>query len=80
MNADLILAALAAVTGYAGSLYIWPFKPHRRCGGTGRNRGSNKRRHGLCKSRRCHAGTVQRIGSRAVHRAVRGAVRYRKEK
>lgn len=80
MNADLILVALAVVIGYAGSLYIWPFRPHKRCGGTGRNRGSNGRRYGVCKSRRCKNGTVQRIGSRQVHRAVRGAISSKKGK
>jgi hypothetical protein len=67
----LVLGATVAAVGYCISLYIWPFKPHGRCHGTGRNAGSNGRRFGVCKSRRCNGGTVQRFGSRAVHRAVR---------
>lgn len=78
MNADLILVTLAGAIGYAGSLYIWPFRPHKRCGGTGRNPGSNGRRHGVCKSRRCNGGTVQRRGSKTIHRAMRaGRAGYR---
>jgi hypothetical protein len=68
---------------YAGSLYFWPYAPHGRCNGTGRNRGSNGRRHGDCKSARCDRGRVQRVGARPVHRAVRSGVAYqrsRKEK
>lgn len=79
MNGQLVLVVLGAVVAYTGSLYIWPMRPCPRCSGKGTNRGSNRRRFGPCK--RCK-GTraVQRIGSRQVHRAVRGAVRYRKEK
>ncbi len=77
----LFLIALAAAVVYAGSLYIWPFRPCSRCGGTGRNRGSNKRRYGTCKARRCDRGTVQRVGSRTVHKTVRALIAYkRKEK
>jgi hypothetical protein len=76
----LILLIAGGAVLYGASLYIWPYKPHARCGGTGRNRGSSGRRFGVCPSRRCKNGTVQRIGSRAVHRAVRGAISYRKEK
>jgi len=76
----LVLLITGGAIAYAGSLWLWPYKPHARCGGTGRNRGSNKRRHGVCKSRRCVSGTVQRIGSRAVHRAVRGAIRSSRDR
>jgi DnaJ-class molecular chaperone len=77
----LILIALAAGPGYLISLYLWPWKACPRCKGSGRNPGSNTRRHGDCK--RC-GGTrrVQRIGSRAIHKAVRGttdAARNRKK-
>jgi len=75
----LILLIAGGVIAYAVSLYWWPMRPCRRCGGTGTNRGSNRRRFGQCK--KCGGSrSVQRIGSREVHRAVRGAVSYRKEK
>lgn len=74
----LFLLALAGALGYAGSLYIWPMKPCTRCGGTGRNKGSTKKRYGACRARRCERGTVQRLGSKSVHRAVRSLVAYRR--
>jgi hypothetical protein len=76
----LFLIGLAAATCYLASLYAWPFRPCSRCGGTGRNRGSNKRRYGTCKGRRCDRGTVQRLGSKTVHRAVRALLTYRRDR
>ena len=72
----LFLLILAAAAAYAGSLYVWPFRPCPRCKGTGRNRGSNRKRYGACKARRCDRGTVQRFGSKTVHRAVRSLIAY----
>jgi hypothetical protein len=74
---DLFLITVAAIACYAISLYAWPFRPCPRCQGKGTNRGSNARRHGMCK--RC-GGTrhVQRLGSKTVHRAVRSIISYRK--
>jgi len=67
--AQLILFGLLAVLGYLGSLYLWPFRPCGKCLGTGRNRGSNKKRYGEC--RRCRGtGRRQRLGSKAVHRGA----------
>lgn len=65
----LILAAIACCLLYAGSLYLWPFAPCRKCGGDGTNAGSNRRRFGNC--RRC-GGTRRRrrLGSVAVHQLV----------
>lgn len=74
------LLAIAVAAGWAVSLYFWPFRDCRRCRGSGRNRGSNRRRYGTCKGRRCQRGTVQRFGSKAVHRAARALVAYRKGK
>lgn len=69
---DLEVAALAIVgaLAYAGSLWMWPFRPCRRCGGSGTNMGSNRRRHGNCS--RCK-GTrrVVRLGARPVWLALR---------
>jgi hypothetical protein len=74
----LIVAALYAARWLASRLW-WPFRPCPRCQGRGTNRASNKKRHGTC--RRC-GGTrhVQRLGSRTVHRAIRSAVAYRRDR
>jgi DnaJ-class molecular chaperone len=75
----LILLITGGAVAYAVSLYFWPMRPCRRCGGKGTNRGSNRRRFGTC--RRCKGSrSVQRIGSRAVHRAVRGTSAYRRDR
>ncbi|HEY5360316.1 MAG TPA: hypothetical protein VIJ82_21960 [Streptosporangiaceae bacterium] len=75
----LVLGGLAAVVGYLGWIYFHPFRPCPRCKGKGTNRGSTKRRHGPC--RKC-GGTrhVQALGSRMLHRAVRGAATYRRDR
>jgi DnaJ-class molecular chaperone len=77
---ELFLIALAVAAAYVISLWVWPFRPCPRCQGKGTNRGSNRRRFGNC--RRCQGSkAVQRIGSKAVHRAVRSLIAYRdKEK
>ena len=65
----LLLIALTAFACWAVSVYVYPFRHCGRCGGTGRKPGSTRRRFDLC--RRCSGtGRVQRIGSRAAHRAV----------
>jgi DnaJ-class molecular chaperone len=70
----LILAA--AIAGYLAHLYLHPFAPCRKCSGKGTNRGSSRRAFGHC--RRCKGTrTRQRLGSRALHRAVRSIVAYR---
>jgi hypothetical protein len=81
-DAGGVAAAVLGLTGLAGwfavSRWRWPYKPCSSCKTTGRNRGSNKKRHGDCK--RC-GGTrrVQRPGARLVHRAIL-TIRNRKEK
>ena len=63
---DILLTA-AALSAWAVSVLIWPFRACTLCRGTGRNRGSSSRRFGTC--RRCNGrGRIQRIGSRTVHR------------
>lgn len=65
--ATLILIGLVAAGGWVVSLYLWPFRTCGKCGGTGRNKGSNGKRHGQC--RRCEAaGRRIRLGARTVHR------------
>ena len=65
----VILIALAAVAGWAGSLYLFPFAPCLRCKGTGRNGGSTRKRFGECK--RCGgSGRRRRLGARTIHRGA----------
>ena len=73
------LIGSAVVAWWLWHAWFHPFRPCPRCRGKGTNRGSGKRRHGACK--RCD-GTrhVQRIGSRAVHRAVRSIIGYRRNR
>ena len=77
----VILLGLAAAVVYAGSLYVWPFRPCGRCNGSGKNKGSTRRRFGQCSS--CKgSGRRRRIGARTVHRGVinlRGKNRDKKE-
>jgi DnaJ-class molecular chaperone len=78
-HAALTLIVAGAVVGYLVHLYVHPFGPCRRCQGRGTNRGSTRRAFGHCK--RCKGTrTRQRLGSRALHRAVCGAVAYRKDR
>lgn len=74
----LVLAAGALVLVFTVSRWRWPYKPCSSCKASGRNKGSNSRRHGDCK--RCR-GTrrVQRPGAAAVHRVIL-TIRNRKEK
>ena len=65
----VLLIALGAFACWAISVYLYPFRPCGRCGGTGHKKGSTRRRFDLC--RRCSGtGRVQRIGSRTAHRSV----------
>jgi hypothetical protein len=65
-------------------LYLlrYPLGPCRRCRGTGTNKGSNRKRWGMCKA--CGgAKQRQRFGAGAVHRfwwSVRGATLHERRK
>lgn len=77
-----IVVALVLALGRLVFIYYHPFGPCRACKGKGTNRGSTKKRLGRCT--RC-GGTrlTQRMGSRALHKVIRGtsnAVRENKEK
>lgn len=76
MTGRLVLVVLAAIAAYAVWAYCHPWRPCPRCGGKGTSALSTRRRNGKC--RRCK-GTreVRTLGSRALHRAVRGATDYR---
>jgi hypothetical protein len=63
----LIVIAVLCGAGYYASLRIWPETSCRRCGGGGRNAGSNARRFGRCK--RCEgSGRKLRFGNRILSR------------
>ena len=74
MTANLILAVLAALAIWAGSLYLAPFGRCGKCSGTGTIKRTREGKHGRqlvrvkvcprCKGRR----RVQRRGFRTVHR------------
>jgi hypothetical protein len=76
---QLFLICVAVAVIYAGSLYVWPFRPCGRCSGKGTNPFSNRKRFGLCK--KC-SGTkaVQRLGSKTVHRIVRDTITYNRKR
>ena len=69
MNAHLILAAIAVLAVWLGSLYWRPFGPCPKCKGAGHiKRGPRRRRVcPRCKGQR----RIQRTGSRTVHRLAR---------
>jgi DnaJ-class molecular chaperone len=84
VNANLILAAIAALAVWVGWLYLAPFGPCPKCKGTGHIQRGPRRRPVCprCKGRR----RVQCRGSRTVHRLARGirngrqaAARYQQE-
>lgn len=71
----LALVVALAILGYAIRAYFWPYHRCPRCRGTGTNPGSSGRRWGKC--RRCKGSRqVKTLGARFLHRAVRSAVRY----
>jgi hypothetical protein len=66
----LILIILAAFAFWAAGVYLFPFRPCRKCGGTGRKiRKFNRSHFALC-TRCAGTGRVQRRGSRLIHRAA----------
>ena len=92
MTANLILAVLAALAIWAGSLYLAPFGRCPKCSATGTIKRSREGKRGRqlvkvkvcprCKGRR----RVQRRGSRTVHRLAfrirdgrRAAARYQED-
>ena len=67
----LVLSVLMLIAGRLIFIYHHPVGPCRRCSGKGTNPLSTKKRSGHCK--RCGGTRVtQRIGSKALHRIVRG--------
>lgn len=69
----LFLPAVWAVCAYR-----WPYAPCWRCRGRKSNPGSTKKRFGSCKA--CKgSGMRQVLGSKALHKAIRGAANARKD-
>lgn len=63
----VFLIGFAALAVYAMSLWKYPFRPCLKCKGTGVNKGSSRKRWGMC--RRCGGSRqVRRTGSTFVHR------------
>jgi hypothetical protein len=77
-----VAIAAVLILGRLVFIYYHPFGPCRRCAGKGTNPFSTPRRKGFC--RRCGGSRqTQRLGSRALHKMVRGtsnAVIERKKK
>jgi DnaJ-class molecular chaperone len=72
MGAFIVVVVVLCGAGYYASLRIWPETSCRRCGGNGRNVGSNARRFGRCK--RCGgSGRKPRLGNRMLGRKRRRA-------
>jgi hypothetical protein len=65
----VVLALVVLAVVWVIRVRLWPFGPCGKCGGSGKNIGSNGRRWGKC--RRCKgSGTRQRLGSRPVHKVL----------
>jgi hypothetical protein len=77
---NLIAAVPADVVIWAAWVYLNPFTKCGWCKGTGKHPLSGKRFFGSCWNPRCQRGTVQRLGSKTVHRAVRALADYRKNR
>lgn len=80
----ITLILVAASVGAVRCVYLlrYPWGPCRRCQGRKTNKGSSKKRWGMCKT--CGGtGQHQRLGARAVHRfwwSVMGATLHEKRK
>ena len=77
---NLVLAVPADVVLWTAWVYVNPMKDCGWCKRTGKHPLSGSKYFGGCWNPRCQRGTVQRFGSKAVHRAVRALVAYRKGK
>ena len=80
VSRNLLLAVPADVAIWMVWVYVNPFKNCGWCKGSGKHPLSSRKTFGSCWNPRCQRGTVQRFGSKAVHRAVRALVAYRRGK
>lgn len=76
---SLILAVPLDLLIWAAWLYVNPFTNCGWCKGKGKHPLRTKKTFGNCWNPRCQRGTVQRLGSKTVHRAVRALVDYRRK-
>ena len=73
LTIGLILTLTAVTLGYIMVCWIWPFKPCRRCSGTGRRRSPTGRAVRLCRPCR---GTGRRLrAGRWIHNQISHARR-----
>lgn len=77
---NLVLAVPAVAVIWAAWVYVNPMRDCGWCKGKGLHPLSGRRYRGRCWNPRCQRGTVQRLGSKTVHRAVRALVAYRKDR
>lgn len=63
----LVIAAVVTAAWRLRFIYTHPWGPHWRCGGTGKNGGSDGKRWGRCRSRRCKGGEVLRPSARLLY-------------
>jgi hypothetical protein len=77
---NLVLAIPADAVIWAAWVYVNPFTNCGWCKGSGKHPLRTKRTYGSCWNPRCQRGTVQRFGSKTVHRAVRALVSYRRNR
>jgi hypothetical protein len=66
-----IVAAAVLFGAYYLSLRMWPYGPCLICQGSGRNWGSNGKRHGICRACR-GSGRRTRLGARILHTVKHG--------
>jgi len=77
---NLVLAVPAAFVIWVTWLYVNPFTNCGWCKGKGKHLLSSKKTFGNCWNPRCQRGTVQRAGSKTVHRSKRALTAYRNRK
>lgn len=78
-SGNLVLAVPAAVVTWGAWVMVNPFTMCRWCKGRGLHPLSGKRYRGACWNPRCQRGTVQRLGSKTVHRAWHALRDYRRQ-
>jgi hypothetical protein len=76
----LVLAVPLDLVIWVVWLLVNPFTNCGWCKGKGKHPLSSKKTFGTCWNPRCQRGTVQRLGSKAAHRAMRALVAYRNSK
>lgn len=68
MTGHLLVLALVALAVWLVRAWLFPYAPCWRCGGSGKNAGSTRRRYGTC--RRCDGSGRRMVrGAQAVHQA-----------